>query len=88
MLASLSIVVPAFNEAASIAQTVDDALRIGASVARELEVLVCNDGSRDDTAAIVGELAARDPRVRLLDRERNAAGGTASITWSNEPARM
>jgi dolichol-phosphate mannosyltransferase len=72
MLASLSIVVPAYNEAGSIAATVDDALQVGPTVARELEVLVCNDGSRDDTARIVAELAARDPRVRLLDRHQNA----------------
>ncbi|MEO8552003.1 MAG: glycosyltransferase family 2 protein [Kofleriaceae bacterium] len=58
-LASLSIVVPAYNEAASIAQTIADAL----------EVLVCNDGSRDAT----GELArgTGDPRVRVLDRPAN-----------------
>jgi glycosyltransferase involved in cell wall biosynthesis len=72
MLASLSIVVPAFNEAESIAATIDDALRIGSSVARELEVLVCNDGSHDDTGTIVARYAERDPRVRLIDRERNA----------------
>ena len=70
MLSSLSIVVPAFNEAESIAATVGDALEVGAQVAGELEVIVCNDGSRDDTAAIVR--AENDPRVRLLDRERNA----------------
>jgi glycosyltransferase involved in cell wall biosynthesis len=72
MLSSLSIVVPAFNEAPSIAATVEDALRVGASVARQLEVVVCNDGSHDDTARIVGELAVRDARVRMLDREANA----------------
>ena len=72
VLASLTIVVPAFNEAPSIAATVGDALEVGARVARDLEVLVCNDGSRDDTAAIVRELAAGDARVRLLDRPRNA----------------
>jgi glycosyltransferase involved in cell wall biosynthesis len=72
MLSSLSIVVPAFNEAESIAATIDDALRVGASVARDLEVLVCNDGSKDETAQIVAERAASDPRVRLLDRPRNA----------------
>jgi glycosyltransferase involved in cell wall biosynthesis len=72
MLPSLSIVVPAYNEEASIAATIDDALRIGVTVAHELEVLVCNDGSRDGTAAIVAAAAARDPRVRLIDREHNA----------------
>jgi glycosyltransferase involved in cell wall biosynthesis len=87
MLSSLSIVVPAYNEAESIAATIDDALRIGAGVARELEVLVCNDGSHDDTARIVAEAADRDARVRLLDRERNA-GIEASMRALYANARM
>ncbi|HEY5925657.1 MAG TPA: glycosyltransferase family 2 protein [Kofleriaceae bacterium] len=72
MLSSLSIVVPAFNEAHTIATTVEDAVRLGSSVARELEVIVCNDGSQDDTGSIVRELAAQEPRVRLLDRQHNS----------------
>ena len=71
MLGPLSIVVPAFDEAASIEATIDDALAIGAEVGEPLEVIVCNDGSRDDTGAIVRARAARDPRVRLLDRPAN-----------------
>ena len=72
MLASLSIVVPAYDEEASIGATIDDALDVGPRVARALEVLVCNDGSQDATARLVRERAAHDPRVRLLDRPRNA----------------
>jgi dolichol-phosphate mannosyltransferase len=71
MLDSLSIVVPAFDEAASIDQTIADALAVGAGVARELEVVVCNDGSHDATGAIAGARAAGDERVRVLDRARN-----------------
>jgi len=71
MLDSLSIVVPAYDEAASIAATIDDALAVGAGVARELEVIVCNDGSRDDTGALAAARAAADPRVRVLDRAAN-----------------
>jgi dolichol-phosphate mannosyltransferase len=71
MLPSLSIVVPAFDEAASIEATIDDALAVGAQVANELEVVVCNDGSRDDTAAIVRARATSEPRLILLDRPRN-----------------
>lgn len=71
MLTSLSIVVPAFNEAASIEATISDALRVGPRVTHELEVLVCNDGSRDDTGQIAAAVAARDPRVRVLDRKAN-----------------
>lgn len=87
MLASLSIVIPAFNEAGSIAATVDDALRIGPQVARELEVIVCNDGSRDATSQILAAIA--DPRVRVLDRQVNrgieasmrALYGNAKYEW-------
>jgi glycosyltransferase involved in cell wall biosynthesis len=71
MLPSLSIVVPAFDEAASIDVTVADALEVGARVARELEIVVCNDGSRDDTGAILAARAAREPRLRVLDRAIN-----------------
>jgi glycosyltransferase involved in cell wall biosynthesis len=78
MLSSLSIVIPAYNEVASIEATIDDALDTGALVAHELEVLICNDGSRDDTGARVQGRSAADPRVRLLDRAGNR-GIEASI---------
>ena len=84
-LPSLSIVIPAFNEEASIAQTVADALEVGARVAAELEVLVCNDGSRDGTAAIVR--AITDPRVRLIDRADNR-GIEASMRELYAAARL
>jgi glycosyltransferase involved in cell wall biosynthesis len=71
VLPSLSIVIPAFDEAASIAATIDDALAVGVRVARELEVIVCNDGSRDATGDISRARAASDPHVRVLDRVVN-----------------
>jgi glycosyltransferase involved in cell wall biosynthesis len=61
VLPSFSIVIPAFNEAASIGASVRDALEVG----------VCDDGSRDDTAAIAGAVAARDRRVIVLRRPVN-----------------
>lgn len=70
-LPSLSIVVPAFDEEASIGATVDDALAIGGRVTERLEVIVCNDGSGDRTAEIVRARAATDPRVRIVDRAEN-----------------
>lgn len=78
MIDALSIVVPAFDEEASIAQTVADALTAGAAAAHQLEVIVCDDGSRDRTGAIVAALADGDPRVRVLRHARNR-GIEASI---------
>jgi dolichol-phosphate mannosyltransferase len=78
VLPSLSIVIPAYNEAASIEATVADALTVGAAHAGALEVLVCNDASRDATGALVDAIAARDRRVVALHRAHNR-GIEASI---------
>jgi glycosyltransferase involved in cell wall biosynthesis len=82
-LDSLTIAIPAYNEAAAIAAVVREALVVGPRVCRALEVVVCDDGSGDDTAAIVVALAAADrgaaaPTVRLLRRRANR-GIEASI---------
>lgn len=59
----VSILIPARNEAKTIGRTVRCAL---ASVAVEVEVLVLDDDSDDDTADIVSSLVGRDGRLRLL----------------------
>lgn len=58
----VSVCLPARNEAAVIAQTLDAVL---ASQGVELEVVVGDDHSEDDTRAIVEAIADKDPRVRL-----------------------
>lgn len=60
---TISILVPAYNAAATIERTIASAL--GQSH-REIEVLVVDDGSTDSTPDLVRAIAARDGRVRLL----------------------
>ena len=64
----VSIVIPAYNSAATIAQAVTCAT--GQTI-DDLEVVVVDDGSTDDTARIVEELALGDARIRLLKHEQN-----------------
>ncbi len=59
----VSVVMPAYNAAPYIESAITSALR---QTFADLEILVVDDGSADDTAAIVARVAARDPRVRLL----------------------
>ncbi|MGC2421456.1 MAG: glycosyltransferase [Candidatus Acidiferrales bacterium] len=59
----VSVLIPAYNEEAVIAETVRAAL---ASDYPKLEVIVVDDGSVDRTAEIVRSKFGRDPRVRLL----------------------
>ena len=68
----VSVVVPAYNAAATLAHTLEATL---AQTYRNLEILVVDDGSRDASGSIAREFALRDPRVRLL---RKANGGLSS----------
>jgi glycosyltransferase involved in cell wall biosynthesis len=80
--ATLSVVMPAYNEEAGIARAVEAALVAGDEVCRPsgvdgLEVVVVDDGSTDGTASIVSALAARDDRIRLVRLGRNRGLGGA-----------
>jgi succinoglycan biosynthesis protein ExoA len=58
------IVIPCLNEAAAIERVIGELLSDDGLV--DPLVLVADGGSKDGTRAIVGEIAARDPRVRLM----------------------
>ena len=60
---SVSVLVPARNEAAAIPRLMHDVL---ASRGVDLELVVLDDESTDGTGQIVSQLAAADPRVRLV----------------------
>jgi len=60
---TLSLVVPAYNEAASL-PTLVARLREVLGSELEWEVIICDDGSSDGTLDVVQRLHAEDPRVR------------------------
>jgi dolichol-phosphate mannosyltransferase len=76
----LSLVLPAYNEADGIADAVHEADTALAALVADYEILVVDDGSRDDTAAIVSRLAVLMPRVRLLSHPANRGYGAALRT--------
>jgi glycosyltransferase involved in cell wall biosynthesis len=74
---SLSLVLPAHNEAENIEIVVRQALKILPSFTDDFEVIVVNDGSRDATGDIINRLAAEDDRVRAIHHPRNRGYGAA-----------
>jgi glycosyltransferase involved in cell wall biosynthesis len=70
-----SIVVPAYNESARIGATLTHVLQCVHEHGWRAEVLVVNDGSRDNTAAIIESFAAKDPIVRLISNPGNRGKG-------------
>ena len=77
----LSIVLPAYNEAANIRAAVEKGLAVAGSLASNYEVIVVDDGSRDTTCHEVEALATRHyPRVRLVKHLVNLGYGAALRT--------
>ena len=71
-MALVTVVVPAYNARQYIEETLDS---LDAQTLRDMEALVVDDGSTDDTAQIVLDYAARHSFVRLLRQEN---GGVSS----------
>jgi teichuronic acid biosynthesis glycosyltransferase TuaG len=67
----VSVVVPAYNAARHLAATLDSIL---AQQGAAFEVIVVDDRSTDETAQIVADFAARNPRVRYYCTPANCGG--------------
>ena len=77
---ALSLVIPAFNELAVIAQAVSEAEAALAGRFAAFEVLVVDDGSADDTAAVVSRCLPAARHTRLLRHDANRGYGAALRT--------
>ncbi|UNO43322.1 bifunctional glycosyltransferase family 2 protein/CDP-glycerol:glycerophosphate glycerophosphotransferase [Streptomyces sp. MST-110588] len=72
----LSVIVPVYNVEEYLPACLDS---LQEQTLREIEIIVVDDGSPDDCAAIAAEYAARDPRFILI-RKENAGLGAARNT--------
>lgn len=77
---SLTLILPAFNEAAGIAEVIAEADDALAQFARDYEILVVDDGSTDGTAGVVRIVAESRQRVKLLSHVGNRGYGAALRT--------
>ncbi|MGH2535510.1 MAG: glycosyltransferase family 2 protein [Thermomicrobiales bacterium] len=74
---SLSLVLPAHNEAENITFVVRRALDVLPAYVDDFEVIVVDDGSRDQTPRIIDDLAKADKRVKPIHHPRNRGYGGA-----------
>jgi glycosyltransferase involved in cell wall biosynthesis len=72
----LSILMPVYNEQATLQMVLDRVLAVGYGV--DVELIIVDDGSSDDTAKILA--AQTDPRITLLPHAVNAGKGAAVRT--------
>ncbi len=76
----LSVVLPAHDEEAAIAETIQAVISVLEKWGLDFEVIVVNDGSKDRTKAIVEQFATNDQRVRLLNHPTNQGYGAALVS--------
>ena len=70
-----SIVVPAYNERARIGKTLEEILAHVRQHAWNAEVVIVDDGSRDETFQIARQFACENPQVRVLQNPGNQGKG-------------
>ncbi|HWU91553.1 MAG TPA: dolichyl-phosphate beta-glucosyltransferase [Kofleriaceae bacterium] len=73
----LSIIVPAYNEELRLAPTLDRLARFLTTQPLRTEIIVVDDGSKDDTCGVVERAMARYPNLRLLRQTPNRGKGAA-----------
>ena len=76
----LSVIVPVYNEAATVAQIIERVLKVELGDA-EKEIIVVNDGSTDGTGAVLDSLVAHRPNpLKIVHHEQNRGKGAAVRT--------
>jgi glycosyltransferase involved in cell wall biosynthesis len=95
-IASLSIVIPVFNEVESISLLYDEIVAAVDPLSLPWELIFIDDGSTDGTTRVLHEVYGRDPRVQIIEFRRNfgksaalaagfeAADGDAVITMDGD----
>ncbi len=66
-----SVVVPVYNEEACVEPLYREIVKAGDATGRTFEIVLVDDGSRDQTFAVARGLAREDPRLRVVRLRRN-----------------
>ncbi len=70
-----SIVIPAYNEGRRIGRTLEKLLAYVADHAWDAEIIIVNDGSRDNTVDIIRRYAEKSPALKLVENPGNRGKG-------------
>src|SRR5258708_7758904 len=74
----VSITMPTFNRAHLVRLAIDAIL---GQTYTNLELIIVNDGSRDNTREVLDAYARQDPRVRVIHKENEGIPDTVNRGW-------
>ncbi|PFH68069.1 glycosyl transferase family 2 [Bacillus cereus] len=81
----VSVVIAAYNEEKVIAKTIRSILD---SNYREFEVIVVDDGSKDDTSKVIQETFYKHPRVRLIQKENSGKSSAMNLGFQKSTGEI
>lgn len=77
---TISVIVPVYNAGAFLKDTVGS---IRQQTVKDLEILLIDDGSKDDSLKIADGLAKEDPRIRVFHKENGGAASARNVGIEN-----
>lgn len=76
-IGEISVFFPAYNEESNLINTVTKAEKVLEEVAKKWEIIIVNDGSKDDTLKIANKLAKNNKNIRVINHSSNRGYGAA-----------
>jgi len=76
LLSSVSLIIPAYNDETTVGRLIGDSTKLLERVCPDYEIIVTNDGSRDNTLFVLREFASVNPRIRVINHEVNRGFGS------------
>ena len=76
----ISVIVPVYNVEKYLAECLDSIIN---QTLKDIEIICLNDGSTDNSLAILKEYASKDSRIILIDKQNDGLGYTRKIGLDN-----
>jgi len=72
----ISIIIPAYNVEAHISRCIMSTIK---QTLKEIEIIIVNDGSTDNTKTIIEELAKQDNRITVINKQNNGVSSARNM---------
>ncbi len=76
----ISVFLPAYNEETNLPSTIDNVLSSLKKNFKTWELIIVNDGSKDNTGTIASGFAKKDKRIKVISHKKNKGYGPALIS--------
>jgi len=75
LLKSFSLIIPAYNDESTVGRLIADSINVLGPICADYEIIVTNDGSKDNTPHILQDWAKKNNHIRVINHEINQGYG-------------